>query len=251
MLYLYDVWVNWFEGEENGYNVAHYHEWRKDDKIELLDKVPLLYITKEIFQYIENDMQDLPEQLLNKIYKRGYLRKGQERIPLDYACIITDGEETIAIDTLAYHIPIRKSRLIPRQEKMVFDMIKETRVNKFSIPIAAYKKKYNILSLNPKYIFGLTRRERQLKHVLMITLDQLRTTNNIDELKYWLTEWNPTEYPYLRFMDKETVWQALYQDVKIGWSKKHEDLTGKLIKGQPFLEKMWELENQQNVSELK
>ncbi|WP_412055900.1 hypothetical protein, partial [Bacillus haynesii] len=23
MLFLHDVWVNWFEGEENGYNVCH------------------------------------------------------------------------------------------------------------------------------------------------------------------------------------------------------------------------------------
>ncbi|HEX6923002.1 MAG TPA: DUF3603 domain-containing protein, partial [Bacillales bacterium] len=31
MQYLGDVWVNWFEGEENGYNVCDFHEWRKDD----------------------------------------------------------------------------------------------------------------------------------------------------------------------------------------------------------------------------
>jgi hypothetical protein len=34
MLFLHDVWVNWFEGEENGYNVCHFHEWRKDDSVE-------------------------------------------------------------------------------------------------------------------------------------------------------------------------------------------------------------------------
>ncbi|MCT4572190.1 DUF3603 domain-containing protein, partial [Bacillus thuringiensis] len=44
MLYLHDVWVNWFEGEENGYNVCHFYEWRKDDTIELLDQVPLLKV---------------------------------------------------------------------------------------------------------------------------------------------------------------------------------------------------------------
>lgn len=42
MLFLHDVWVNWFEGEENGYNVCHFHEWRKEDTVELLDQVPLL-----------------------------------------------------------------------------------------------------------------------------------------------------------------------------------------------------------------
>lgn len=34
MLFLHDVWVNWFEGEENGYNVCHFHEWRKEDTVE-------------------------------------------------------------------------------------------------------------------------------------------------------------------------------------------------------------------------
>lgn len=41
MLFLHDVWVNWFEGEENGYNVCHFHEWRKEDTVELLDQTPV------------------------------------------------------------------------------------------------------------------------------------------------------------------------------------------------------------------
>ncbi len=93
MLYLHDVWVNWFEGEENGYNVCHFHEWRKEDRVELLDQVPLQYITTELFHYIENDMDELPKDLLDTIYKRAYIRKGQNRDPLEYACVVTDGNE--------------------------------------------------------------------------------------------------------------------------------------------------------------
>lgn len=251
MLYLHDVWVNWFEGEENAYNVAAFHEWRKDDKIELLEQVPLLYITEELFLYIENDMQDLPETLLNKIYKRGFIRKGQNKIVLEYGCILTDGRDVIAIDTLGYAIPIRKSRLIPRQEKIVYDMIKDIDVSVFKLSIKHYKKKYSILSMKPRLIYGLTRRERQLKHVLMITLDQLRTANNIEELKYWLTEWNPGKFPNLGYMDKREVWQMLYDGIQTGWTKRHEEIGSKLIRGQPFLENMWHLEQKQNTSKLK
>ena len=64
MLYLHDVWVNWFEGEENGYNICHFHEWRKEDVIELLDQVPLLKVGKELYHYIENDLSELPRQML-------------------------------------------------------------------------------------------------------------------------------------------------------------------------------------------
>jgi len=247
MLYLHDVWVNWFEGEENAYNVCYFHEWRKEDKIELLDQVPLVYITKDLYNHIENNMQDVPKSLMELIYKRAYVRKGQTRDVIEYAAIVTDGNEIVVFDTIGYSIPIRKSRLIPRQEQMVYDMIKNTKPKKFSFNEELYKKEYHILSMPPEYVHGLTRRERQLKQLLMMSLDQLRTTNNIEELRYWLTEWDPKKYSSIRFMDEEQVWNELYNGVKAGWSAAHEDLCAKLIKGQPFLEKMWELENEEKT----
>ncbi|MDL4842919.1 YjbA family protein [Aquibacillus rhizosphaerae] len=242
MLYLHDVWVNWFEGEENGYNVCHFHEWRKEDGIELLDQVPILYIDDVLYHYIENDLQDLPKPLLDSIYKRGYLRKNQERISLDYACIVTNGESVIVFDTMGYNLPVRKSRLIPRQERLVYDMIEGTNAHEFSFQDNQDDKEYHILSLPPNTMLGLTRKERQLKQLLMMALDQLESTKNSEEVRYWLTEWNPDKYPEIRNMNFEQAWNALYQGVFEGWSRAHEDLCGKLIKGQPFFEKMWELE---------
>lgn len=250
MLYLHDVWVNWFEGEENGYSVCHFHEWRKEDGIELLDQVPLLYISEVLYNYIENDMHDLPKSLLDTIYKRAFIRKGQERTVLEYACVVTDGKDIIAFDSIGYQIPIRKSRLIPRQEQLVFDMIKTTKPESFKFDVKIVKKEYHMLSMAPELVHGLTRRERQLKQLLMIALDQLRTADNLEELRYWLTEWDPKQYPFIRYMNEIKVWEALYEGVKQGWGIRHEELCGKMIKGQPFLERMWELEQapEQNTS---
>lgn len=244
MLYLHDVWVNWFEGEENGYGVSYYHEWRKTDQIEILDQVPVIYINNELFHYIENDMSDLPKEMLDMVYKRGYIRKEQKRISLDYAFIITDGNDMLAIDTIGYQIPLRKSRLIPRQEQLVYQLIKGKKRSNFKLPFKIPKKEYSILSLPPKYMIGLTRLERKLKQVLMIALDQLKTANNLEEMRYWLTEWNPKKYPLLHKMNEDEVWRALYNGIKEGWTKSHEELAVKLIKDQPFLEKMWELEQE-------
>jgi hypothetical protein len=119
MLYLHDVWVNWFEGEENGYNVCHFHEWRKDDGVELLDQAPLLKVEPILFNYIENDLSELPQQLLDDIFQKAYLRKNHERVQLEYCFVVTDGVGILAVDTIGYSIPIRKSRLIPRQEQLV------------------------------------------------------------------------------------------------------------------------------------
>jgi len=242
MLYLHDVWVNWFEGEENGYGISHFHEWRKTDQIEILDQAPLLYVNKELYNYIENDMNDLPSEMLDMIYKRAYIRKNQKRIALDYSCILTNGIDILAIDTIGYQIPLRKSRLVPRQEQLVYQLIKGKKPKNFTLPINIPKKEYSILSLAPQYMIGLTRSERQLKQVLMIALDQLKTANNLEEMRYWLTEWNPKKYPFLHKMNEQEVWQALYDGIKEGWTTAHEELAVKLIKDQPFLEKMWGLE---------
>lgn len=51
-------------------------------------------------------------------------------------------------------------------------------------------------------------------------------------------------------MDEEEVWEALYNGLKDGWSQAHEELCRKLIRGQAFLEKMWEseMESEENTS---
>ncbi|WP_226037658.1 YjbA family protein [Aquibacillus saliphilus] len=245
MLYLHDVWVNWFEGEENGYNVCDFHEWRKEDGIELLDQVPILYINDLFYHYIENDLQDLPKPLLDSIYKRAYLRKNQERISLEYSCIVTNGKSIIVIDTMGYNLPVRKSRLIPRQERLVYEMVEGTKPQEFLFPEEQQGKEYHILSLPPDSMLGLTRKERQLKQLLMMALDQLEGTKNSEEIRYWLTEWDPSQYPVIRKMNFDQAWKMLYQGVLNGWSKSHEELCEKMVKGQPFFEKMWELEHDQ------
>lgn len=177
MLYLHDVWVNWFEGEENGYNVCHFHEWRKDDCVELLDQAPLLKVNPLLFHYIENDLSELPQQLLQDVYQKAYIRKNHERTQVEYCFIVTDGTNILAIDTMGYHIPIRKSRLIPRQEQLVYEMIadQEELEYKFSED-ELNKKEHHILSPSPETMRGLTRKERQLKQLLFMALDQLHTT---------------------------------------------------------------------------
>lgn len=244
MLYLHDVWINWFESEENGYQVAHFHEWRKEDKIELLDQTPLLYIKKDLYNYIENDLQEIPSGLLDTIYKRSYTRKGQNRTVMDYVCVITDGEEALAFDTIGYSIPMRKSRLIPRQEQLIYDMIKHVKPQGFGFKAKHYEKEYHILSMPPEQVFGLTRREREIKQILMMALDQLRTTNNLEELRYWLTEWDPKQYPFIRYLNEDEVWERLYNGVKEGYSPNHEEFCAKIVRGQPFLEKLWVLESE-------
>ncbi|HLO11660.1 MULTISPECIES: YjbA family protein [Neobacillus] len=248
MLYLHDVWVNWFEGEENGYNVCHFHEWRKDDGVELLDQVPLLKIEPILFNYIENDLSELPQQLLDDIYQKAYLRKNHERVQLDYCFVVTDGTGILAVDTIGYTIPIRKSRLIPRQEQLVYEMISQHEAKKYHFYGQPKTKDFHILSPEPELMNGLTRKERQLKQLLFMALDQLLSSNNEAEVRYWFTEWCPEKYSTIQELNFEEAWEQLFEEAKYGWSKRHETFCENLIKGQPFFEKLWEMEHGPKVN---
>ncbi|MEI5906524.1 YjbA family protein [Bacillus spongiae] len=246
MLYLHDVWVNWFEGEENGYNVCHFHEWRKEDVIELLDQVPLIKVSEPLFHYIENNLSEIPAELLKEIYQKAYLRKNHERVQLDYCFVVTDGIGIIAIDTIGYTVPIRKSRLIPRQEQLVYEMIECHEPKDFCFQLE--NKDYHILSPEPKVMSGLTRKERQLKQLLFMALDQLNSSNNTAEVRYWYTEWAPENYRIIQGMTFDEVWKSLYEETKWGWSRKHASLCERIIKGQPFFEKLWDMEHGSKVN---
>ncbi|HZG70758.1 MAG TPA: YjbA family protein [Chondromyces sp.] len=248
MLYLHDVWVNWFEGEENGYNICQFHEWRKDDVIELLDQVPVIKVSEILFNYIENDLADLPKELLDDVYQKAFLRKNHERVQLEYCFVVTDGKEILAVDTMGYTIPVRKSRLIPRQEQLVYEMTESHEPAEYELCSERKEKEYHILSPKPELMNGLTRRERQLKQLLFMALDQLHSSKNTAEMRYWYTEWAPEKYKQIQYMDFEHVWTSFYQEAQEGWSEKHYQLCENLIKGQPFFEKLWEVEHGTKVN---
>lgn len=250
MLYLYDVWVNWFDGEEKGYNVCQFHEWRKNDTIDIIEQVPCLHITEALYDQIENSLVEIPAALLKKIHKKTYFRVGQLRETIDYACIVTDGRGVLLFDTANYRIPHKKSRLIPKQEERVLEMIKKTKPYEFTFKYLKNRVQNNLLALDESLIYGLTRRERQLKRLLMIALHQLKEEKNITALLYWLSEWDGSNTLQLDEKNCDFVWQLLYDELKYGWSKAHEHLCGQLVKGNSLLEKHWEHEMtySQNIS---
>ncbi|CAM3038859.1 DUF3603 family protein [Sporolactobacillus spathodeae] len=237
-----DVWVNWFEGEENGYNVCAFYEWRKHDFIELLDQVPLIKIDHALFDSIENDLQDLPQELLKDVRNRSVICKNNQREIIEYCFIATDGMRCIAADTLGYAIPVRKSRLIPRQESIVLEKAEKMLAEKYPMPVTQ-KKAYHLLSLSPDLMIGLTRRERQLKQLLFMALDQLHTTGSVEEMRYWFTEWFPTRYEESRHMTFDEAWHELISGMSAGWSERHASICERMIKGQSYFEKLWELEH--------
>ncbi|SPT93315.1 nucleic acid binding protein [Bacillus tequilensis] len=83
---------------------------------------------------------------------------------------------------------------------------------------------------------------------MFMALDQLKGLKNRAEIGYWYTEWNPHMYEQIKRMSFEEIWDMLYNETIEGWSDKHLAFCENLIKGQPFFEKLWEIENESKVN---
>ena len=232
MLFLNDVWVNWFEGEATGYNVCHFHEWKKEDPLELLEQVPVLKVRTALFEQIENQMQDLPENLLKAVRNQCLIRKNNERVKVEYCFIVSDGMSILAVDTAGYRFPLRKSRLIPRQETVIYEMLegeKEHILAPFFYP--KYEMEFSLQNPHPKYMVGLTRDERIKKQLLFMALDNLCMSQDISQLKYWYTEWEPSVYNRWKNAEFKQIWTDFFMSIAKGWSQRHEQITEQMIKG--------------------
>ncbi len=246
MYYLHDIWVNWFEGEECGLNVCNFHEWRKSDPIELLEQVPVLKLREDLYLSIENGMSELPDQLLKDIFQQTHFRKNNERKFIDYCTIVTNGNGIMAFDTLGYTIPIRKSRLVPRHEQQVLDLVSKAETMDYDFQIVIDPEdepvEINALAPHPSTLQGLTRKERRLKKLLLLALEHIYLSKNVSEVRYWFTEWFPDMYSEVMKMDFDEIWERFYQSIARGWSVQHLLICKKLIKGQNYLEELWEIE---------
>ena len=78
--------------------------------------------------------------MLEDVHHKAYIRKNHERLQQEYCFVVTDGKGIIAIDTIGYNVPIRKSRLIPRQEQMVYEMVENVQAEKYEFQVEEIEK---------------------------------------------------------------------------------------------------------------
>lgn len=246
VLYLHDVWTNWFTGEKNGCNVCEFHEWRKSDTVELFDQIPLIKVDEALFDYIENDMNEIQDDLLESIRHKAYMRREHERVQIEYGFVATDGKRIIAVNTLSYRIPMKKSRLIPRQEQLVFEMTQDRSVDFTYKPSESYSD-YDDIIIDQSSLRGLTRRERKLKELLYTVLQDIYFEGNLGKLKYLYVEMNPSGYLQVKDLNLDEVYETINKYIAAGWNKEYENALMAITKGISYYEKAFESENVINV----
>ncbi|WP_310877005.1 DUF3603 family protein [Priestia megaterium] len=236
--YIANVDINWVMNESNGYNVPEFHEWMKEEEHTRYSSLPIVKVTKELFDHIENTLEYVPEQLLKDIENKAEYFLNYQRKIEQYAFIITTGANTLAVGTNGLKVPMKKSRLEPKQG---FDVIEKSHA--LEVVEYEFKKKeriYSYLSLEPSALIGLIRKERHKKQVLFAALDDLRyaEVKNVEKLKYLWGEYSDAplkkkNYTYDGLLNK------LGEEMKQGWSERHDRVAKVLTKHDPYLNELY------------
>lgn len=209
MLEIGELWVNWTEGAEYAYQVYEPFEWKEEDPLECIRRVPALKVTPSFFDYLENGLNELPEQL--------FLDLKDERNP--YCFIASDGLRSIVIDTLGYQTPMRKSRLRYDDERMILRYLRYEEVKTYNMESPT--EHLALFALPPHTMRGLTRAEREKKQLLMEALYGLKEAKKA-KIFYYYIEFDHTLYRQAKTLKKANLYTQFVQAVKTGWTAQHE-----------------------------
>lgn len=219
MPYMHDVWLNWSEGAEYESDIPHFFEWKKDDGILLYDQLLAFKVEKEFFDYLVDNILPLPEGFVESVRDKAYYKTNSQKYRTT-AFIVYDNERVVAVECNDEMYPIRKSRLIPRQDRLVEEILE------FSEPIQVeFPEVEDLLRDEIKVTtIGLTRTEKEKKQALMTILHEAIYLKSDTQLKYWYSEFNYSGRTNIEGLDSEEMAHLILNEVKLGWGQNHEDL---------------------------
>ncbi len=172
MIYAYDMIVNFCDSGR----VLEFYEWKDNDKIDHIKKIPLFRIgTKDLVNLFNNKV-NFDKEFLDIIYKKTLLYKNKEII--DYACLFSDGSKVLAIEFTRDGEALYKSRLLLDEEDDICEEVDRLDITDIKVNIVE-----SILFNN-----FLTREEVFIQKFLLVEFDNLYSRNEVDKFNYFYEE---------------------------------------------------------------
>lgn len=169
MNYYYDVLLNFQDV------FYMFYEWDESDNIEFIKKIPLFHVDTQMISDAISNTIELNKNFLEQICDKTKLK--QNKI-LNYAFIISDGKNNIAIECNNNGLIINKSSLTIEDE---------LNINEFIYTINKSKIDYKIISKCKS--FKETRQELKIKKFLDLEIKDIYNKKNYSKLKYIYLEW--------------------------------------------------------------
>lgn len=243
MKYVHDIHVNWVDGGSRKHEIPEYFEWKDEDPIELYDTIPAIAVTSKVFNILEDGYVEIPFNLLNEIHKvaKRINPDTQRKNTVEYCFIISDRKKVLVINTEGDNRPNLKSRLVPRMELFILNEMKDEPTYQLDIQPDEFEEyddsslEARFLSVNPSNYIGLTRTEREMKQIVLDCLFNLNCSENLAEVKYWYIELFPEMIgdEELKTATHEMLINDLFDYLKEGWTKRHEEWGTLMVKVAP------------------
>src|SRR5699024_1646979 len=261
-----DVWVNFVYGGLDSVYVPEYFEWRRDDEISIYNQLPIVHVSKEDYDNIGLGFKRIPLSFLEPLTRLAHLRRNSKE-GSNYSFIISDGVRVLVIYTGGKDTPTYKSKIIPRQERTTLEVLRDLPVTKVnwdevkdvtdygeggSVPLDKEEGTYSEVGLTkeymlnkiahvfPSYHIGCTRRERELKELVLECLYGLASVNDDEEVTYWFNILIPNYEGNLEELSSLDKLNIMHDKIKDGWSKEHYDFGRELTQYSSVYKDVWD-----------
>jgi len=223
-------------------------EWKTGDKLDYIDEAPIAVVEPELYTFIENNFEELPQDLLDLVEDEGVLSVNNILEPVNYLMILTDKERVLTVYTDGELEPVFKGRTTPMDERVIthYVMNDEFLDIEWKYPEEEEYSEDSLLEkisiIKPEYMIGLTRKERELKEVLLDCLFNLACSDNRNEVLYWYIEMYPTMYGDTSLKDRSSddLISEMFDDLKYGWGNKHFEFGSTISRHIDLARDAWE-----------
>lgn len=173
MIYIYDILLNLRQMDEG----LEFYEWKEDDLIEHIKKVPLFKVSKSLIEDLFTNKLQLDITILPKIRNKAICYFNGETKQIPYLVLLSDGRKCFAIELDNKGNTLYKSSLLLDEEEEVLEMTEEL----VELPIGYKKTKIK----NNKG--QLTRFEKDNQKFLLRELEKIK--DNKEEINYLYEEY--------------------------------------------------------------
>lgn len=173
MIYIYDILLNLRQMDD----ALEFYEWKEDDLIEHIKKVPLFKVSKTLIEDLFTNKLQLDITILPKIRNKAICYFNGETKQIPYLVLLSDGRKCFAIELDNKGNTLYKSSLLLDEEEEVLEMTEEL----VELPIGYKKTKIK----NNKD--QLTRFEKDNQKFLLRELEKIK--DNKEEINYLYEEY--------------------------------------------------------------
>ena len=168
MNYIYDILVNF---QKELYDI---YDWNIDDNIMHVKKMPLFKVKKSFMLNVLKNNIKVSEAFLSKTYNKTEMFFNKKIITIDYACIISDGEEALVLNFNKKGKIINKSKLLIDESEDVTDC---------ALSLVVQNIEYEIINCLKQNNFR-TRKEKDIYRYIVHELNKAIKNEEKSKLQY-------------------------------------------------------------------